>query len=138
MGRSIGAVVLGFLYALAFVWLVQMVLWFCLPPGDVQDDETESVPRSRLVLTVVGTFAGAILAGFMTAHVARRAEFTHTLVLGTVLVGALAVTSGCIEADYPAWYRLALPATTLPGALLGALLRARCWRTPPPTPPQVH
>ena len=88
-------------------------------------------PESRLVLTVVGTLAGTVLAGFMVAHVARRGELTHALSHGTILVSALAVTTGYIQADYPAWYRIALPATALPGALLGAFLRTRCRRTPP-------
>jgi len=136
MGRSIGAVALGFLYALAGIGLTQFVLWFCIP-GEPQDDDAESVPPARLVLTVACTFASSALGGFMAAHFAGRAQTNHGLALGTILVAVLALTAGLVQADYPPWYRLALPATALPGALLGAYLRSRLRRPPAPAPPKA-
>jgi putative membrane protein (TIGR04086 family) len=135
MGRSIGAVIVGLLYALATIWLAQVILFFAVPeePGA---DGADSVPETRLVLTVICTFASAIIAGFVTAHVARQAELVHGLALGAVLVALLAVTTLVVETEpAPPWYQLALPAVALPGALLGAALRARVPRPPPPAPP---
>jgi hypothetical protein len=136
MGRSIGAVALGFLYALAMIWLTQLVLWFCLP-GELRDDETEAVPQARLVWTVASGCAGAALAGFITAQLAAHVKMTHGLALGTVLTALLALTTGLREADFPAWYRFALPATALPGALFGAFIRTRLRRRPPPVLPKT-
>lgn len=136
MGRSIGAVLLGFLYALASIMLAVMILWFCFADaGEPGEDGTKSVPESLLVLRVVCVFAGAVLAGFMTAHIARRAELAHGLALGAVLVVVLAITTLVIDPDpTPSWYQLALPAVSLPGALLGAQLRTLVKRPPPPAP----
>jgi hypothetical protein len=138
MGRSIGAVVVGFLYAVAFFWLAQAVLWFCLPDvGEPGDDTTEATPASRLALTVACAFASAALAGFVTAHVAGREGLAHGLALGAVLLVLLGVTTLVVQPEpAPPWYQLALPAVTLPATLLGAYLRTRL-RRPPPTPPKT-
>ncbi len=136
MGRSIGAVVVGFLYALAGIWLTQIVLWFALPeePGP---DGAESMPQTRLILSVTCTFASAVVAGFMAAHVARGAELAHGMALGAVLAVLLGVTTLVLATEPgPPWYRLALPGVALPGTLLGAYLRARVPRPPPPAPPK--
>jgi len=134
IGRSLGAVAAGFLYAVAGIWLTQMVLWFAIP-GQPQEDGTQSVPEARLGGTVVCTFGSVILAGFMAAHVAGHAELVHGLALGTLLLAVLAVTTRFVEADpEPPWYQLALPGVALPGTLLGAYLRTRVRRPPPPAP----
>ena len=131
MGRSIGAVIVGFLYALVTIWLSQMILWFAIP----EDPAANAVPDRRLLFTVLCTFAAAVLAGFMTAYVARRSELAHGLAVGTLLVVLLAVTTLVIETQpTPAWYQLALPAVALPGTLLGAELRTRVRRLPPASP----
>ncbi len=133
MGRSIGAVIVGFLYALATIWLTQMILWFAIP----EDPAANAVPEARLALTVLCTFGSAVLAGFVTAHVARQAELAHGLAVGAVLVVLLGITTLVIETEpAPAWYQLALPGVALPGTLLGAELRTRVRRPPPPAPPK--
>ncbi len=133
MGRSIGAVIIGFLYALATIWTTQVILWFAFP----EDPADNSIPVLRLVLTVVFTFASAIVAGFMTAYVGRQAELAHGLAAGAVLVVLLAITTLVVETEpTPAWYQLALPCVALPGALLGAGLRTRVRSLPPPAPPK--
>jgi hypothetical protein len=135
MIRGIGAVALGFLYALAMIWLSQLVLWYSFPE-EVDAQDVESIPEVRRVLSVVCTFASAVLAGFMTAHFSRGAELAHGLALGTVLVVLLGVTAFVVEADKaPPWYQLALPGVALPATLLGAYLRARAPRPPAPRPP---
>ncbi|HKI36498.1 MAG TPA: TIGR04086 family membrane protein [Gemmataceae bacterium] len=136
MGRSIGAVTLGFLYAVAGIWLTQMILWFSIPEEPGAED-TEAVPELRLALTVFLTFASSFIAGFVTAHVARQVELVHGLALGALLVAVLGVTTMVVQTEpTPAWYQLALPAVALPGTLLGATLRARVPRPPPPAPPK--
>jgi hypothetical protein len=134
MGRSIGAVIVGFLYALATIWLTQMILWFAFP----EDPATEAVPMPRLVLTVVCTFLAAFVAGFMAAHVASHGGMVHALVVGAILVALLGITTLYVETETaPAWYQLTLPLVALPGALLGAALRVRVRRPPPPAPPSA-
>jgi putative membrane protein (TIGR04086 family) len=136
MGRSIGAIALGFLYAVAGIWLTQMILWFLIPEEPAAEG-AEAIPEVRLFLTVLSTFACSFIAGFVTAHVARQAELVHGLVLGTVLMVLLAVTTLVVETEpAPSWYQLALPAVALPGTLLGAVLRTRVRRPPPPAPPK--
>jgi hypothetical protein len=135
MGRSIGAVIVGFLYALATVWLTQVILFFTIPEQTAPDG-TPTIPEARLALTVICTFGSAILAGFVTAHVGREVELAHGLAVGAVLVAVLAVTTLVARTEpAPSWYRLALPGVVLPGALLGAALRAWVRRPPPPAPP---
>lgn len=132
MGRSIGAVIVGFLYALATIWLTQMALWFAIP----EDPESNAVPTNRLIWTVVFTFLAAVVAGFMAAHVARSGGLAHGLVVGALLVILLGVTTLYVETEpAPAWYQLALPLVALPGTLLGAWLRVQVRRPPPPAPP---
>jgi hypothetical protein len=73
----------------------------------------------RLVYGVVG--------GYITASLAPRAPMAHALILGTIgtvlsLLGAIAG----IQMDMgPAWFPIALVATALPTAWLGAVLAQR-------------
>jgi putative membrane protein (TIGR04086 family) len=128
MGRSIGSVLLGLLYVAAGLGLARMALWFWL-------EETAS--PSRLALDVLITFVVTLLAGFVTAHVAGRSELAHGLALGAALVAVLGFTTLVLEPEpAPPWYQLALPAVTLPAALLGAGARALVKRPPPPAPPK--
>jgi putative membrane protein (TIGR04086 family) len=132
MGRSIGAVIVGFLYALATIWLTQMVLWFTIP----EEEATNAVPTPRLVLTVVCTFIAAVVAGFMAAHVARQGGLAHGLALGAILVILLAITTLFVQTEEaPSWYQLVLPLVALPGTLLGAWFRMKVRPPPPPAPP---
>jgi hypothetical protein len=132
MGRSIGAVIVGLLYALATIWLTQVVLWFAIP----EDPAANAVPTDRLVLTVASTFLAAVLAGFMAVHIAREGALAHGLIVGALLASLLAVTTLFVETEpAPAWYQLALPIAALPGTLLGAALRDTVRRPSPPTPP---
>jgi hypothetical protein len=131
MGRSIGAVVLGFLYVLAS----DSVAWVVLSFAIVQESETEPIPEVRWVVMVVCAFVGAGVGGFMTAHFVRGGELTSGLVLGAVLVIALGIVTLVVETEpTPPWYQLALPGVSLPGTLLGAYLRTR---VPRPTPPAL-
>jgi putative membrane protein (TIGR04086 family) len=133
MGRSIGAVVVGLLYAIAGNMLAWVVLSFTIP----QESETDPIPEVRLLLMVASAFVSAAVGGFMSAHVARRRELAHGLALGAalvVLLGGSALALGTEEA--PPWYPFALPAVAFPGTLLGAYLRARVPRPPPPAPPK--
>jgi putative membrane protein (TIGR04086 family) len=136
MVRSIGAVIVGLLYALAGIWLTQMILWFGFPE-ESGPEGSESIPEARLALGVVCTFASAVVAGFMAAHVSRSAELAHGLALGAVLVVFLGLTTLVFETEpAPPWYQLALPGVALPATMLGAYLRARLPRRPPPAPPK--
>jgi putative membrane protein (TIGR04086 family) len=135
MGRSIGAVIVGFLYALATIGLTQIVLWFAVP-DEPSSEGLEVVPATRWILTVVCTFLSAFLAGFVAAYIAQQSELVHGLAVGAILVLLLAITTLVMNTESaPSWYRLALPGVALPGTLLGAGLRSRVRRPPPPAPP---
>ena len=135
MGRSIGAVIVGFLYAVAAIWLAQMVLWFAVPE-DPGPDGNGIVPPIRWILTVVCTFPAAVIAGFIAALVARQSELAHGLAVGAILVLVLGISTLLREPeDAPAWYQLALPGVALPGTLLGAGLRLLIRRAPRLLPP---
>ena len=92
MGRSIGAVIVGFLYAVAAIWLAQMVLWFAVPE-DPGPDGNGIVPPIRWILTVVCTFPAAVIAGFIAALVARQSELAHGLAVGAILVLVLGIST---------------------------------------------
>jgi putative membrane protein (TIGR04086 family) len=133
MGRSIGAVIVGFLYALVTIWATQFILFFAIP----EDADAEGVPAARLVLNVFGTFVAAVVAGFIAAHVARQGGLAHGLAVGVLLLILLAVTTLVVETEpAPPWYQLALPLAALPGTLFGAWLRAKVRRPPSPAPPE--
>ena len=138
IARSLGAVAVGFLYALAGIWFTQFILWFAVP-GRPREDGAESVPEARLLGSVLCTFASTVLAGFMTAHVARRAELLHGLAVGTLVLAVLAITMQfvMVEGALP-WYQLTLPSVALPGALLGALLRILVRRHSPLPRRRLH
>jgi hypothetical protein len=133
MGRSIGAVTVGLLYALAGICLTQLILWFCFPAEG--DDILPPPPPSYFALTVVCTSSSALLAGFMTAHLARTAEVSHGLAIGLLLAALLALTTLVSQPEAPSWYRVTLPVAALPAAMLGAFLRTKLRRPPPPAPP---
>src|SRR4051794_19249131 len=107
MGRSIAAVIVAFLYALATIWLTQIILWFAIPeePGP---EGTEVIPAARWIMTIVCTFFSAGLSGFMAAHFARQADLVHGLAVGAILVIMLAITTLVVNTEpSPSWYQLA-------------------------------
>ncbi len=133
MGRSLAAVVVGLLYALALIGLTQFALFFIVPDVSESDD----APPARLVADLVCTFLASVAAGFMAAHVARQNELAHGLSVGALLLILLAVTTMVLKTQpAPEWYQLGLPVVAIPATLLGAALRARVPRPPPPTPPK--
>jgi hypothetical protein len=133
MGRSIGAIIIGLLYALAGICFTQLILWFCFPAE--ADEILLPPPSAYFALTVVCTGGSAVLAGFMTAHLARSAGLNHGLAVGLLLAVLLALTTLVSQPDAPGWYRVTLPVIGLPAALFGAFLRTRVRRPPPPVLP---
>jgi putative membrane protein (TIGR04086 family) len=132
MGRSIGAVIVGFMYALVIIGGTQFILFFAI----TEEPDAETLPPAHLILTIVWTFLAAVVGGFMAAQFARQAELAHGLAVGALLLVLLAVTTLVVETEAaPPWYQLALPLVALPGTLLGAWLRTRVRRPPPPAPP---
>jgi putative membrane protein (TIGR04086 family) len=133
MGRSIGAVTVGLLYALAGICLTQLILWLCFPADG--DDILAPQPPAYFALTLVCTSGSALLAGFMTAHMARTADLNQGLAVGLLLAALLALTTLVSQRDSPSWYRVTLPVAALPAAALGAMLRTKLRRPPSPAPP---
>ncbi|HEY0078758.1 MAG TPA: hypothetical protein VGB73_08945 [Pyrinomonadaceae bacterium] len=122
MLRSILAVIAG-----SVVWMVTalgtdailMSLW---PQAYSAGGRVESVPL--LLFTMFYAVLFGVLAGYVTAVIARRAEVKHALALGILqlLMGIVATINFWDTA--PAWYHLIFLALVTPSNLLGGWLRA--------------
>ncbi len=78
-----------------------------------------------LLLIITYSFVFSVLAGWVTAWVARRGEVKHAVALGVLqLALGLAVTVAAY-ATAPLWYHLAFLALLIPGNMLGAVLKQK-------------
>jgi peptidoglycan/LPS O-acetylase OafA/YrhL len=124
LGRSIGAVVAGFLATALLSTLTDVVMHATgiFPPwGQPMSD-------GLFVWATVYRAAFTVLGGFITARLAPRKPITHVLVLGAV--GIVAASAGALATwnlgpEFgPKWYPIMLVVTALPcvwagGALVG-------------------
>jgi hypothetical protein len=121
MGRSIGAVVAGFVAVFIVTTIVDVVLHalHVYPPWGQPMFEA-GLNALALSYRIVITIAGA----YLTAKLAPRNPMRHTLVLG--VIGTLAAIVGAAlfipKHMGPNWYPIAIAVTGLPCCWLGGLL----------------
>lgn len=125
-GRSIGAVVAGFLVTgvLSVATDAVMHATGVFPPVGVRMSD------AMFVFPAVYRAAFTVAGGWVTARLAPRSPMRHAgvlAILGTLggLGGVAAWSSGGGEALGPLWYVLTIPASAFPCILGGAWLRAR-------------
>ena len=122
MLRSILAVIAG-----SVVWMVtalgmDAILMSIWPQWFVEGGKVESVPL--LLFMMFYSLLFSVLAGYVTAVIARRAEIKHALALG--IFQLLMGIAGSIKFwdTAPAWYHIAFLTLLVPAILLGGWLRA--------------
>jgi hypothetical protein len=131
--RSLFAVLLG----VGFVSLIVEVLEFAAvnayAGARIADMGTYLAIRNEPLLLgakVVYNTLAALLAGYITAKVAAGEEMTHALIAAAVKTAALVwgFTTDELAGTTPAWMMVVLLATTGPGMLAGAWVRAQAAR----------
>ncbi|HKI33827.1 MAG TPA: hypothetical protein VKA46_18385 [Gemmataceae bacterium] len=140
MVRSIIAVLLGIILAFVVLFALEGIgmLVYPLPEG-VSPNDTEALkkllpnmPVGAFLLVLLGNAVGSLAGGFLGAWMARRAQATHALIVGTVLM-LMGVANLLILPGHPAWFWAASLLVYLPPAYLGARMALR-----PPDAPQVQ
>ena len=76
-----------------------------------------------LVLILVYSVALSVLAGWITARIARRSPTKHALALGALQLAIGIAAQAAYWELMPLWYHLPFLALLIPGNLLGAQLR---------------
>jgi hypothetical protein len=98
--------------------------------SDVATIEAYFEARNRLPIlvgVVVTHGIGGVLAGYVAAKLAQRAELAHVAFAAALQVALSAheFTYGGNPGMYPFWVQVALPLVTVPAMLAGAMVRAR-------------
>jgi hypothetical protein len=123
MGRSILAIVVGFLLIGALAFGADAVVRSAVPGAFDVAGRTDSVPLLLLSLAYVGIFATA--GCYLTARLAPNRPMRHALILG--LLGLILNVVGSVQMwdSAPAWYHVVAIAMVMPYAWLGGWLRER-------------
>ena len=122
-GRSVLAVVAGLVanVVLATATDLALVAAGVFPPLS-EFGNPAAYSDSLLLLALVYRTIYGVLGCYLTARLAPRRSMAHSLTLGGI--GFLIGTIGAVAtwAEWTHWYSLAIIATTLPAAWLGARL----------------
>ena len=131
--RSVVAVVGGYIVLAVVTAALNLLAAVALGVPVTMDmgTATERPPTLYSAVNLILSLPAAILGGYVTAVIARRAPVIHATVLGVLVLvlGAgyqLTQLVGRAEGSVtePVWYLLLLPALGFVGALAGGFLRA--------------
>lgn len=130
MGRSIAAVVIGFVLIAALAFGTDAALRAALPNSFTPEGGTSDPGLLLLTLAYVTLFA--VAGCYLAARLAPRRPMAHALVLGALgfvfnIAGTIAMWDSA-----PAWYHMVALALVMPSAWLGGWLRERELRRGPP------
>ena len=132
MGRSIAAVVIGFVVIGVLSFGTSAAVQAAMPgafgPGGSTSDPT------LLLATLAYVTLFAVAGCYLAARLAPRRPMAHALVLG--VLGLLFNVAGTMATwnAYPAWYHVTALLLVMPSAWLGGWLREReLGRRPSPT-----
>jgi hypothetical protein len=114
ISRGILAIVCGFI---VFVAIVRVTAAFA---GTLSPD---AAPMTYMVLSIVWTVAGAILAGYITARIAGSHEFPYSAALGLMMVILGVVSMRQEGVAQPGWRQIAIAGCGPISAMIGAALR---------------
>jgi len=121
MIRTIFSVLAGFALW-SVLWLsLNAALTAALPGTFREDGSTESAPILLAILALSVVFS--VLAGYVTAAIARAKAFPAAWILGLLHLTIGLVVQGMAWTTLPVWYHLGFLAFLVPGILLGAKLR---------------
>ena len=133
MGRSIVAIVVGFLLIGALSFGTDAAVRSALPGAFDVIGRTESVSLLLLMIAYVGVYA--VAGCYLTARLAPSRPMLHAMVLG--VLGLVFNVFGTVAAwnTAPAWYHVVSLLLVLPYAWLGGRLRERELGRRPAGPP---
>lgn len=128
MIRTIAAVLLGLLVALATMLLVEYLgmSLFPLPPGLRLDNEhdlarlVESATLGKKLWVLMGWSLAAFVGGLVAAKISRRHRVGAALSVGALIVAGVALNAALLP--HPAWMTVAGVLLPLPLAWLAARL----------------
>jgi peptidoglycan/LPS O-acetylase OafA/YrhL len=122
MLRSILSVVVGVVILIGTGLLTDAVLLKLFPT--ITDAQGRVTSAAVAFLIMCYALAYCVLAGYVTATIARRREVAHALVLGVVLVLMLIYPTIKSWDTTPVWYHVALFVFTAPACVAGGRWRA--------------
>jgi hypothetical protein len=120
IGRSIGAVVAGFVMVVVLSLGTDMLLVMAgiFPPFD----QPSLMTNRLLVLATIYRTIYSVAGSYLTARLAPERPMAHALILGTVGL-VVSILGAVVMGEHgPAWYPWALVVLALPGAWFGGLL----------------
>jgi len=125
MRRSLVAVVVGCAAwaAARMATFAAVAAWF---PDALPQPGEDVFPSTVSLLAMLGSdVLSMIVAGYVTASVARRAQVGHAAALGAAIVvfGLALMTVGW--RGEPLWYQVTLVAIAVPAAVTGGSLRSQ-------------
>lgn len=135
MGRSIAAVVIGFVLIGVLAFGTDAAVRSALPGSFTPSGATSDV--GLLVATLAYVTLYAVAGCYLTARLAPRRPMAHALVLG--VLGLLFNIAGTVAMwnTAPAWYHVIALVLVMPSAWLGGWLRERELGRGATSPPPV-
>jgi Na+/proline symporter len=124
MVRSVIAVVVGYM-VLATATMAKFAAMQALFPGALPAPGEDVFPSTFWLVTILlSDVALMIVAGYVTAAVAKRTEVVHAAALGGVMVVLGLVLMFVNWLQEPLWYQITLVAIAIPAAVTGGSLRS--------------
>jgi hypothetical protein len=120
MGRSILAVIAGYL-----IIAVAVMALFAISFPDADPANIPAPSMGFMLFSIVYGFVFAVLGGYVTALLAKRAEMKHTLALGAlgVVLGIISMVTAA--GREPLWYQITNMVVIAAAVLLGGYFRTR-------------
>jgi peptidoglycan/LPS O-acetylase OafA/YrhL len=114
MARSIAAVIVGYL-VLAVAIMALFAVWF---------GSSDAQPTGAfMIYSLIYGLMAAIVAGYITALIAGRAEMRHAIALAAVALILGIVSMVMAGGREPLWYQVANLFVVVDGVLTGGFLR---------------
>ncbi|MEM1206243.1 MAG: hypothetical protein AAGN66_23630 [Acidobacteriota bacterium] len=127
MVRSIASILAG-MAVWAVLWVAtNSIISVVSPESFAEDGSTDSIAILGLILVLSVVYS--VLAGWLTARLARRRELLHAGILGAIQLAIGIAVQAQFWDVMPLWYHLSFLGFQLPAYLAGAKLFLRR-RTP--------
>ena len=123
MLRSILAVIAGNI-VWTILWLAMNGILAGIHP-QIADGKTRIESVSLLVFILVYSVVISVVAGYITALIARRNEIAHTVALGILQLAMGIFFQSQAWNLLPIWYHLSFLILLIPGNIIGGLIRQK-------------
>jgi peptidoglycan/LPS O-acetylase OafA/YrhL len=124
MLRSLAAIVGGYIAYAFLMGFTVLVLQTVLPTAFGAADAS---PREAwaMAIEIAYSIVFAILAGYVTALIARRAGIAHAAILAAIVLLISVVSLVAAPEANPLWYNATLTLLSSAAVVVGGMLRAR-------------